>query len=79
MGSRGEPLGAGLGETATWDDGMEVRVVLERSPPGREDAGQPGQVRADTARILRETFEGVRRGFAPGLGGEALRRAEKRA
>lgn len=54
-------------------------MVLERSPPGMEDAGQPGQVRAEKALICRETCEGVSRGGAQGLGGQAVRRAEQRA
>jgi len=79
VGARGEPRGAVFGETAPWDDGMDVRVVLELSPPGREKAGKPGQVRAEKARIVRETFEGVGRGCAHGLVGHALMRAEQRA
>ena len=58
---------------------MDVRVVLELSSPGREDAGTPGQVSAEKARIFRETCEGVSKGCEHGLLGHALRRAEKRA
>jgi hypothetical protein len=54
-------------------------MVLELSPPGREDAGTAGEVGADEALLLSEPFAGLRRGLKHGLGGEALMRAEKRA
>src|SRR5712691_11840787 len=79
VGSRVQKRVAVFGETAPWDDVMDVRVVLELSPPGMENAGKPGQVSADKALIFRETFEGVGRGFEHGLVGHALMRAEKRA
>jgi hypothetical protein len=43
-----------------------------------EEAGKAGEVGADEALFVSEPFEGLRRGFAHGLGGEALMRADKR-
>ena len=54
-------------------------MVLELSPPGMEDAGKAGEVGADEALLLREPFEGLRRGCEHGLVGETLMRADKRA
>jgi len=43
-----------------------------------EDAGKAGEVGAEEALLVREPFEGLRRGFEQGLVGEALMRADKR-
>ncbi len=70
--SRGEPLGAVFGEATPWDDVMEVRMVLELSAPGMEDAGKTGQVGADEALILSEAFDGRCRRLEHGRVGDAL-------
>ena len=77
VGSRGEPLGAVFGETATWDDVMDVRVVLELSAPGMQDAGKTGQVGADKAPVFGEAFDGRCRRLEHGLVGDAPTRADE--
>ena len=49
---------------------------LALSPPGREAAEKAGEVGAEEALLWSEPFEGLRRGVAQGLVGEALLRAE---
>jgi hypothetical protein len=56
-----------------------VRRVRERSPPGRDEAGQAGEVGAAAALRVRAPVAGLRRGGAHGLGGAPVRRAAKRA
>ncbi len=70
--SRGEPLRAVFGEATPWGDVMDVRVVLELSAPGMEDAGKAGQVGADEALILSEAFDGRCRRLEHGRVGDAL-------
>jgi hypothetical protein len=79
VGSRGTPGRAVRCEATAGHHVVEVRMVLELSPPGMEDAGKAGEVGAAEALLVREPFEGLRRGCAHGLGGEPLRRADKRA
>jgi hypothetical protein len=79
VGSRGEPLVTVCGKTATRNDGMNVRVVLERSSPGVQDTGKAGQGRADAALLVSEPFAGSCGRLAQDLGGDVLMRAEKRA
>jgi hypothetical protein len=71
-GSGGEPGGAVFGEAAAWDDVMDVRVVLELSAPGMEDASKTGQVGADKALLLSEPFESCCRSLEQSGVGNAL-------
>jgi hypothetical protein len=73
------PLGAVCGEAPARDERVEVRGILERPAPGRQDAGQTREVGADEPLVCGEAFTGCRRGLAQGVGGKALRRAEKGA
>jgi len=75
--SGGDPGGAVLWESTTRDDGVDVGMVLELPAPGRQDAGETGEVRTDETLIFGEAFGGERRGVEQGLVGEALRRADE--
>ncbi len=79
VGAGGSPCRAVRCEAPAGHHGVAGRMGLELSPPGREDAGKAGEGGADAALRLREPCEGLRRGVAQGLGGEAWLRAEKRA
>lgn len=73
-----EPLGAFFGETTAWDDGVDVRVVLELPTPGMEDRSKAGQLCSNEALIFGQPFEGMRRGLEHRRIGQALMRADKR-
>ena len=77
VGSGGQPLGAVFGETATWDDVVDMGMVLELSAPGMEDTGKTGELRTDEALLFGEAFDGLRRGFEQGLVGDVLMRTDK--
>jgi hypothetical protein len=79
VGSGRSPWRAVFCEATAGPHGVDGRVVRERSPPGREEAGKAGEARAAAALRWSEPCEGVRRGGEQRLGGEALRRAEHRA
>ena len=67
----------GLGETATWDDGMDMRVVLELSAPGMQDTGKTREIGPDEPLVLGEPFKGCGRGVGHGLVSEAWTRADE--
>ena len=75
----GPPGRAGLCEAAARDDGMDVRVVRERSAPGGQDPGKTRAIGAEETLVFGAPFEGRRRGGAQGVGREALMRADQRA
>jgi hypothetical protein len=77
VGSGGEPRVTVFGETATWDDVMDMRVVLEVPAPGMQDTGKPRESRTDETLVFGEPFEGLRRGCKQGVVREALMRADK--
>jgi hypothetical protein len=66
-GSGGEPGGAVLGASPARDARGDVGRVRELPAPGRQDAGETGEVRTDATRIFGEACEGERRGGAQGL------------
>ena len=74
---RGQPLGAIFGEATAWNDVMDVRVILELSPPGVQDTRKTREVGANEARVFGELFKGRRRRLEQGLRGRALMRAEQ--
>jgi hypothetical protein len=78
-GARGEPGRAVLGEATAGHNVVDVRMVLELSPPGMQDAGETREVCPNEARVFGQPCEGVSRGVDHGMVGEALPRAEKRA
>jgi hypothetical protein len=57
-GSGGEPGGAVLGESTARDDGVDVRVVLELSAPGMQDADETREVCTDEPFVFGKPFEG---------------------
>ena len=75
--SGGEPRVTACGETATWDDVMDMRVVLELPAPGMQDTGKTRQSRTDETLIFGEPFEGLSRGCEHGVVREALMGADK--
>lgn len=56
---------------------MDVRVVLELSAPGMQDAGETRQVSTDKACLFGEAFDGLRGRFEQGRIGELLMRADE--
>lgn len=77
VGSGGAPRVTVFGETATWDDGMHMRGVLELSAPGMEDTGKTRKLGPDAPRVLGEPFKGFGRGVEQGVVREALMRADE--
>ncbi len=71
VGSGGEPRVTVCGETATWDEVMDRRVVGEWPAPGMQDSGKTRQRCPDATLVCGEPFAGVRRGGAQGVGSEA--------
>lgn len=74
-----EPLGVVSGESTTWDNIVNVGVVLELSAPGVEDAGKAREFCTDETPIFGEPFEGLRRRLEQGLIGDLLMRPNKRS
>jgi hypothetical protein len=72
-GARGEPRGAVFGQTATWDDGVEVGRIREWPAPGMQESGKAGALRTEEPLGFGEAFESSGRGVAQGLVGEVLR------
>jgi len=79
VGAGGAPCRAVLCEATAGHHGVDGRMVLERSSPGRADAGKAGEAGADAALLVSAPFEGVSRGGAHGRRGEAVRRAAQGA
>jgi hypothetical protein len=77
VGSRGEPLVTVFGKTATRNDIMDVRVVLELSAPGVQDTGATWAVCPDEALVCGQPLESHGRRLKHGVVCEALMRAEK--
>ena len=57
-GSGGKPGGAVLGEATTWDDVVDVGVVLELSAPGMQDPGETRELCPDKTLVFGKAFEG---------------------
>jgi hypothetical protein len=71
-GSGGEPRVTVCGEPPTWDNVMDMRVVWELPAPGMQAPGKTRKSRLDEPLVFGEPFEGLRRGGAQGLGGDAV-------
>ena len=56
---------------------MDVRVVLELSPPGMQDAGETRQVSPDKACLFGEAFDGLRGRCEQGRIGALVMRADE--
>jgi hypothetical protein len=76
VGAGGEPRCAVRGAAPARPTIVEVRRGLERSAPGVQDAGAPGEGGPAAPGVLGQPFESCRRGVAQGLVRGALRRAE---
>jgi hypothetical protein len=74
-----QPCLALLGEAAARADVMEVGMLWQWSPPGRQDARQAGQRRAEAARGCGQACARLCRGRAQALGGEPGRGAAQGA
>jgi hypothetical protein len=79
VGSGRTPGGAVPGEAPARDDGVDVRVVLELSTPGRQDTSKSREVGPDETLVFRQPFEGRCRRLKQGLVRETLMRANERS
>ena len=77
VGSGGAPCVTVFGETATRNDVMDMRVVLELPAPGRQDTEKTREVCPDETLVFGEPFEGFGRGVEHGVVREALMRADE--
>ena len=59
----GNPMLAISGKTASGNDIMDMRVILNQSAPGMQNAEKPGQLAADKAFISFKSFETLSRGI----------------
>ena len=74
--SGGHPTTSVLRQPTAGHNRVDVGVVLELPTPGMQDTSKTREIRTDKARILREPFEGLSRGFEHGLVGDLWMRAD---
>jgi hypothetical protein len=79
VGPGGAPRVTGFGETATWDEGRNRRVILELAAPGMQDPGTPRESGPNAPLVLGEPLQGLGRGFDQGLGRAAWTRGGRDA
>jgi hypothetical protein len=77
VGSGGKPRVTVFGETATGDDVMDMRVVVELPTPGMQDASKTRELCPAKTLVFGQPFEGERRGGEQGVVREAVMRAHK--
>jgi hypothetical protein len=76
-GSGGKPRVTVFGETATGDDVMDMRVVLELPTPGRQDTRKTRERCPDEPLVCGQPCESERRGGEQGVVREAVMRAHQ--